>query len=76
MLQSGAIMVVNLGIGLATPPVGNCLYLGLVLANTSIGKMTRAILPFLLVNIAVLILVTYFPFISTWVPSLFYEGVH
>jgi C4-dicarboxylate transporter DctM subunit len=76
LLQFGAIMVVNLGIGLATPPVGNCLYLGLVLAKSNIGRMTKAILPFLLVNIFVLILVTYFPLVSTWVPSLFYESLH
>jgi len=68
-------MVVNLGIGLATPPVGNCLYLGVVIARSNIGEMTKAIFPFFLVNILVLLLVTFFPAISTWVPSLFYEGL-
>ena len=74
-LQFGAIMVVNLGIGLATPPVGNCLYLGVVIARSNIGEMTKAIIPFFLVNMLVLFLVTFFPAISTWVPSLFYEGI-
>jgi TRAP-type C4-dicarboxylate transport system permease large subunit len=37
--------------------------------------MTRAAMPFLLVNVFVLLLVTYVPAISTWVPSLFFEGV-
>ncbi|MCC6378885.1 MAG: TRAP transporter large permease [Burkholderiales bacterium] len=74
-VQFGAIMVVNLGIGLVTPPVGNCLYLGVVLARSTLGAMTRAALPFLLVNVFVLLLVTYVPAISTWAPSLFFDGI-
>jgi C4-dicarboxylate transporter DctM subunit len=74
-VQFGAIMVVNLGIGLVTPPVGNCLYLGVVLARSNLWDMTKAAMPFLLVNVFVLLLVTYVPAISTWVPSLFFEGV-
>lgn len=72
-LQFGAIMVVNLGIGLVTPPVGNCLYLGVVLAKANLGDMIRATLPFLFVNVVVLLLVTYVPAVSTWVPSLFFD---
>ena len=45
-LQFGAIMVVNLGFGLTTPPVGNCLSLGVVIARSNIGEMTKAIFPF------------------------------
>lgn len=74
-VQFGAIMVVNLGIGLVTPPVGNCLYLGVVLARSTLWEMTKASLPFLLVNVFVLMLVTYVPAVSTFVPSLFFEGV-
>lgn len=74
-LQFGTIIVVDLGIGLATPPVGNCLYLGVVIARSTIGEMTKSILPFYLDNILVLLLVMFFPAISTWVPSLFYEGL-
>ena len=74
-LQFGAIMVVNLGIGLVTPPVGNCLYLGVVLAKSSLAEMTRASLPFIAVNFFVLLLVTYVPAVSTWVPSLFFDGL-
>lgn len=75
VLQFGAIMVVNLGIGLVTPPVGNCLYLGVVLAKSTLSAMTRAALPFLAVNVFVLLLVTYVPAVSTWVPSLFFDSV-
>lgn len=74
-VQFGAIMVVNLGIGLVTPPVGNCLYLGVVLARSTLWEMTKAALPFLLVNVFVLLLVTYVPAVSTWAPSLFFDGV-
>jgi len=73
-LQFGAIMVVNLGLGLVTPPVGNCLYLGVVLAKSSLMEMTKAALPFIAVNFFVLLLVTYVPAVSTWVPSLFFDG--
>ncbi len=73
-LQFGAIMVVNLGIGLVTPPVGNCLYLGIVLAKSNLAEMTVACIPFLAINFLVLLLVTYVPLVSTWVPSFFFKG--
>jgi hypothetical protein len=57
-----------------TPPVGNCLYLGVVLARSSLWEVTKAALPFLLVNVLVLLLVTYVPAVSVWLPSLFFEG--
>jgi C4-dicarboxylate transporter DctM subunit len=74
-IQFGAIMVVNLGIGLVTPPVGNCLYLGVVLARSTLWEMTKAAAPFLAVNVFVLILITYIPALSLWLPSLFFEGL-
>ncbi|MDD3655920.1 MAG: TRAP transporter large permease [Atribacterota bacterium] len=71
-IQFGVIMVVNLGIGLVTPPVGNCLFLGCSIAKVDISRMVKAILPYLVVNIIVLILTTYIPSISTYLPSLIY----
>lgn len=71
-IQFGVMMVVNLGVGLVTPPVGNCLYLGAVVARVDLTSLIRASLPFLLVNFLVLLLVTYVPQISTLLPSLFY----
>jgi len=71
-IQFGVMMVVNLGIGLVTPPVGNCLYLGAVIAKVDLMTLVRASLPFLAVNIFTLLLVTYIPAISLWLPSLFY----
>lgn len=72
-LQFGVMMVVNLGVGLVTPPVGNCLYLGAVVARVSLTSLIRASFPFLLVNIFVLLLVTYVSPVSTFLPSLFYN---
>jgi TRAP-type C4-dicarboxylate transport system permease large subunit len=72
-IQFGAIMTVNLGIGLVTPPVGNCLYTAAVLAKADLPKMIKAVLPFLFMNFIGLMLVTYVPWISTWLPSLFFK---
>jgi C4-dicarboxylate transporter DctM subunit len=74
-VQFAAIMVINLGIGLVTPPVGNCLYLAVVLAKSSLAEVTKAVLPFIAINTFVLLLVTYVPAVSTWAPSLFFEGL-
>ncbi|MFV0492226.1 MAG: TRAP transporter large permease [Pseudorhodobacter sp.] len=71
-IQFGAIMVVNLGIGLVTPPVGNCLYVGAAVAKVPVGRLVWAALPFLLLNILVLMLVTFVPQVSLFLPSLFY----
>jgi|UniRef100_Q11K88 C4-dicarboxylate transporter DctM subunit len=71
-IQFGVLMVVNLGVGLVTPPVGNCLYLGAVVARVDLSSLIRASLPFLMVNLFVLLLVTYVPQLSTFLPSLFY----
>ena len=71
-IQFGVIMVMNLGVGLVTPPVGNCLYLGAVIAKVDLLALVRASLPFLAVNLATLLIVTYVPQISLFLPSLFY----
>ncbi len=72
-LQFGVLMVVNLGIGLVTPPVGNCLFVGAAIAKVPVGRLVVASLPFVAVNILVLGLVTYVPAFSLWLPRLFYN---
>lgn len=57
-------------IGLITPPVGSCLYLASGISKLSIEKISKAVLPLILVNTAVLLLVAYVPFLTTWIPSL------
>lgn len=66
----GIIMVVNLAIGLCTPPVGVCLFLGCSIAGLPISKVIKGFMPFYLVMIAVLLLVTYVPQVSLFLPSL------
>ncbi len=60
--------VLNLMIGLTTPPVGVCLFICANIGRISLVQITRAIWPFILTNIAVLLLVSYVPFFSTWLP--------
>ena len=66
----GMILVVGLAIGLVTPPVGMCLNVGSKISGMSIMSVFRASSPFLLCNICVLLLVTFVPAVSTWLPSL------
>jgi tripartite ATP-independent transporter DctM subunit len=66
----GMIMMVNLGIGLLTPPVGGVLFVGAAIAKLPIETVTRALLPFFGALLLVLALVTYVPAISLWLPNL------
>ncbi|MDQ2080325.1 TRAP transporter large permease [Xanthobacteraceae bacterium Astr-EGSB] len=64
----GMIMLVNLGMGLVTPPVGSVLFVGCAIGKVSIEQVTKTIWPFYLAMLVVLGLVTYIPAISTWLP--------
>ncbi|QLE03041.1 TRAP transporter large permease [Galbibacter sp. BG1] len=70
-VQFGIIMVLNLCIGLCTPPVGSVLFVGVGVAKTSIQKVVKPLLPLFLAMIFALFLVTYFPQLTLWLPSLF-----
>jgi tripartite ATP-independent transporter DctM subunit len=67
----GIIMVLNLCIGLCTPPVGSVLFVGVGVAQTTIQKVVKPLLPLFVAMIVALFLVTYFPELSLWLPSLF-----
>ncbi|MGO4918095.1 TRAP transporter large permease [Maribacter spongiicola] len=67
----GIIMVLNLCIGLCTPPVGSVLFVGVGIAKTTIEKVFKPLLPLFLAMIVALFLVTYIPQLSLWLPSLF-----
>jgi tripartite ATP-independent transporter DctM subunit len=69
----GIMMVLNLMIGLLTPPVGMVLYVLARVTETSFEAVVRATMPFLIPLIAVLILVTYVPAVSMWLPTLLYR---
>lgn len=64
------IAVLNLMIGLTTPPVGVCLFVVAGIGKLPMLSVARAIVPFLLCNLAVLMLVTYVPAVSLWLPNL------
>ncbi|MCV4261915.1 TRAP transporter large permease [Pseudomonas capsici] len=66
----GMIMLVNLGIGLITPPVGAVLFVGAAVGKVSIEATVKALLPFYLALFMVLMMVTYIPAISLWLPSV------
>ncbi|PTM56593.1 TRAP transporter large permease [Desmospora activa] len=67
----GVMMVLNLMIGLSTPPVGVCLYVASGIGKVSIGETAKALLPFLAVSLIVLLLVSYIPEITLFLPQLF-----
>jgi tripartite ATP-independent transporter DctM subunit len=66
----GMIMLLNLGIGLCHPPVGAILFVGCAVGKVTIEQVMRKIWPFYAVMFAVLMLVTYLPAISLWLPRL------
>lgn len=67
----GIIMIANLCIGLCTPPVGTCLFLGCGVGNTTIAKVTPFMIPFFLAMFLGLMLITYIPALSMWLPGVF-----
>lgn len=67
----GILMVYNLCIGLCTPPVGNALFLGCAIADLKIEDIIKTILPYFIVMLIGLLLVTYIPAISLFLPKVF-----
>lgn len=71
----GVILVLNIMIGLVTPPVGLCLYVVAGIAKISIAEITREIWPYVLALIGVLLLVTFVPAFSLWLPHALGYGL-
>ena len=69
-IQFGMIMMMNLGLGLCTPPVGACLFVGCVIGEVRIEKVVRTIWPFYAAILVALALTTFVPAISMTLPSL------
>lgn len=70
-IQFGIIMMINLGIGLCTPPVGTTLFVGCAIGKCSIEKTTKASVPFYIAMVIVLLLVTYVPWFTMFLGSKF-----
>ncbi len=69
-IQFGIMVILNCGIGLLTPPVGSVLFIGSAVAKLPIEKVVKATLPFYLCMIITLLLITFVPQISLWLPGL------
>jgi C4-dicarboxylate transporter, DctM subunit len=71
----GIVMVTNLGVGFVTPPVGSCLFVASAIGETTIDEVFKPLLPFLAVMIVALILITYWPGMTLFIPRLLgYKG--
>lgn len=70
-IQFGILMIFNAGMGLLTPPVGTVLFVGCAIGKVSVNAGTKAMMPFFLAMIVALMLITYVPGISMWLPNLF-----
>jgi tripartite ATP-independent transporter DctM subunit len=67
----GILLITNLCIGLCTPPVGTCLFVGCSVGGTSIGRVVRPMMPLFAAMVVALLLVTYVPQLSLWLPRAF-----
>ncbi len=70
LVHFGVVMVVNLGIGLLTPPVGTCLFVASRISRLSIVEIVKEIWPLIIVMITVLAIITYIPQTITWLPGV------
>lgn len=66
LVQLGLMMVVNLAVGLYTPPVGTTLFISAAIAQTGIGSVVKSLLPFYAVSVIVLLLISYVPFLTIY----------
>lgn len=69
-IQFGVILITGLAVGLVTPPVGMCLNVCSAISKVRIGTIFKAALPFLVANLVTLILITYIPALSLWLPAI------
>lgn len=72
-IHFGAIIVTNVAIGMAAPPIGYCLFVGMAISGLSLAAMARAIWPMVLLMLAVLMLTTFVPSFALWLPGLVYR---
>jgi len=70
-IHFGLIVCIGIYIGLITPPVGICLYIASTIAKISLEEISKAIIPFILLSVLVLLIVAYFPSIVLFIPNLF-----
>ena len=69
-IHFGVLMVFNLMIGLMTPPYGLCLFSATTICKSSIGEITKELIPFIFISVVVLFVITYIPEIVLFLPRL------
>jgi C4-dicarboxylate transporter DctM subunit len=68
-VQFGMIMIVNLAVGMCTPPLGVNLFISCQIANIRLEQITKGLVPFYIVMLVCLMLITFIPALSTWLPG-------
>ncbi len=69
-IQLGPIIVINFAVGMETPPLGYSLFVGSAISGLSIEEITKGMLPFFCVDVGMLMLVTFVPWVTLWLPNL------
>lgn len=69
-IQFGIVMMLNLGIGLITPPVGSTLFVGCSIGGARIEDIAKSLFPFYAIMFVVLMILTFVPEITTFIPNL------
>jgi C4-dicarboxylate transporter DctM subunit len=70
VLHMAMIVCLNLTLGVVTPPVGVCLYVGSGIGKISIERVVKAIMPFVIIEFICILIVTYFPMVSMLIPTM------
>jgi C4-dicarboxylate transporter DctM subunit len=69
-IQLGPMIVINFAVGMETPPLGYSLFVGSAISGLTIEEIARGMLPFFLVDVGMLLLVTFVPWVTLWLPNL------
>jgi C4-dicarboxylate transporter DctM subunit len=69
----GIVLIANMGIGLFLPPVGLGVFIGCSIARITVAEVVRPLFPYLVVNFAVVLLITYWPWLTLVIPALFFR---
>ncbi len=72
-VQFGVLMVINLAVGMLTPPVGICLFVSCSIANVTLGEVSRAALPLIAAAFVALLIACFWPPMTLWLPSVIYH---
>jgi len=72
-IHFGIMMLVNLCVGLCTPPVGTVLFVAMGIADTTMDKLLKHLIYFIIPMLVILLLVTYWPAVSMFIPNLLFD---